>query len=165
MNRNAMTQGVRIGRTVTCVAALVVLAAVQAAAVEPPPSRKMTRQIEVLEKIIDQVLLDSPNFLIRGTPVARGTYLPGTGVLFTFDASLVDRDWDELDFKKWNFGRGFHVEEKDGQRVIIIDDEGEVLQDDVLRVRQLDGVRAAAQLGRVRGVLRSDDDRAALRAA
>jgi hypothetical protein len=129
MNRNAMTQGVRIGRTVTCVAALVALAAAQAAAVEPPPSRKMSRQIEVLEKIIDQVLLDSPNFLIRGTPVARGTYLPGTGVLITFDASLVDKDWD-ADFKNWNFGKGFHVEERDGKRVIIIDDEG-IVQDDV----------------------------------
>lgn len=121
MNRNAMTQGVRIGRTVTCVAALVALTAAQAAAVEPPPSRKMARQIEVMEKIIDQVLLDSPNFLIRGTPVARGSYIPGTGVLFTFDASLVEHDWSDLDPKKWNLG-GFRVETRDGQRVIIIDD-------------------------------------------
>jgi hypothetical protein len=123
---------VRIGRTVTCVAALVALAAVQAAAVEPPPSRKMTRQIEVMEKIIDQVLLDSPNFLIRSTPVARGTYLPGTGILFTFDASLVEHDWSDRDLKKWNFGKGFRVEERDGKRVIIIDDEGNLERDDII---------------------------------
>ncbi|HMB71403.1 MAG TPA: hypothetical protein VKU85_18995 [bacterium] len=123
MKRNAKTQGVRIGRTVTCVTALVALAAAQAAAVEPPPTRKMTRQIEVMERIIDQVLLDSPNFLIRSTPVVRGTYLPETGVLFTFDASLVEHDWDGIEFKNWNFGKGFRVEERDGKRVIIIDDE------------------------------------------
>jgi hypothetical protein len=123
MNRNAMTQGVRIGRTVTCVAALVALAAGQAAAVEPPPTRKMTRQIEVMERILDQVLLDSPNFLIRSTPVARGTYIPGIGVLFTFDASLVEHDWGGIEFKNWNFGKGFRVEEQDGKRIIIIDED------------------------------------------
>jgi hypothetical protein len=138
MNRNAMTQGVRIGRTVTCVAVLVALAAVQAAAVEPPPNRKMARQIEVMEKIIDQVLLDSPNFLIRGTPVVRGTYLPGTGVLFTFDASLIEHGLDNLDFKTWNFGKGFHVEERDGKRIIIIDDDGKIERDDIIGKEDLD---------------------------
>lgn len=129
MSCNTMTRGVRIGWTVACVTALLGTLSVQAAGVEPPPSRKMARQIEVMEKIIDQVLLDSPNFLIRGTPVARGTYIAGTGVLFTFDASLVEHDWG-MDGKKWNFG-GFRVETKDGKRVLIIDEDGDVVGDDI----------------------------------
>lgn len=122
MDGNTKARGGRFGRTVIVAALLLGTLSVQALAVEPPTSRKMARQIEVMEKILDQVLLDSPNFLIRGTPVARGTYIDGFGVLFTFDASILDHDLD-LDFKNWDFG-GFRVEEHDGKRVIILPDQG-----------------------------------------
>lgn len=106
--------GVAAGAT-----AVLVMLAVQVAAVEPPPSRKMGRQIEVMEKIIDQVLLESPNFLIRGLPVTRGAYIPSFGVLFTFDASLVMKDWEQALKMSLDLPQ-FRVEERDGHKVIII---------------------------------------------
>ena len=119
MKRNWTARMGRMGSSLV-IGALVMGAAAEAFAADPPPSRKMLRQVEVLEKILDQVLLDSPYFLIRSTPVARGTYLEGHGVLLTFDASLVGNDWDG-DFK-WDFG-GFKVETRDGKRVIILPDD------------------------------------------
>lgn len=50
---------------------------------------KVTRQIGVMEKIIDQVLIDSPNFLVMGGDNARGLYIEELGALFTFEASLT----------------------------------------------------------------------------
>jgi len=110
----------RIGTAATGAGALLVMLAVQVAAVEPPPNRKMGRQIEVMEKIIDQVLLDSPNFLIRGLPVTRGAYIPSFGVLFTFDASLVMKDWEQVLKMSLPDLPEFRVEEKDGHKVIIL---------------------------------------------
>jgi hypothetical protein len=110
----------RAWRAGAVAAALCFVAGQDASAVAPPPSKKMARQIEVMEKILDQVLLDSPNFLIRGTPVARGVYIPTFGILFSFDASLTGEDWEHL--KNWSFP-GFKIEEQDGKRVIIIPDE------------------------------------------
>jgi hypothetical protein len=101
--------------------------AVAAEAVAPPPSRKMMRQIEVMEKIIDQVLHDSPNYFIRSLPVARGSYIPEFGVLFTFDASLVRTDWDK-EVTKWSIP-GFRVENQDGRKVIILDKDWEDEED------------------------------------
>lgn len=51
---------------------------------------KVIRQIGVMEKIIDKVLVDSPNFLVQRGDNARGLYIDGFGVVFTFDASLVN---------------------------------------------------------------------------
>jgi hypothetical protein len=116
----------RACRTGAVVALLCAFAGNEAAAVAPPPSKKMARQIEVMEKILDQVLLDSPNFLIRGTPVARGVFIPTFGVLFSFDASLTGEDWEHL--KNWSLP-GFKIEEQDGKRVIIIDEEGEEVEE------------------------------------
>jgi hypothetical protein len=105
--------------------ALIVAAAVglglisgKAFGVEPPPA-KMDKQIDVLEKIIDQVLIDSPNFFVSGRGNTRGLYVKEFGVIFTFDASLVEKD------KDWNFDfdGGFEVKEIDGKKVIVIDDE------------------------------------------
>lgn len=86
------------------------------------PSRKVIRQINVMEKIIDQMLLDSPNLLIFGSDVTRGIYIEDFGCIFSFDASLVDKGDHHWDWK--NFG--FRVERDDDGRVVIIgpgDDE------------------------------------------
>lgn len=94
----------------------------EAFAVEPPVSRKMSRQIDVMEKIIDQVLIDSPNFLVSGRGNTRGLYIEGHGVVFTFSASLVHKG-----NKNWNFdfGDGFKVLTEGGKSVIVIPDEEE----------------------------------------
>jgi hypothetical protein len=88
-----------------------------------PVSRKMARQIDVMEKIIDQVLVDSPNFLVQGRENARGLYLEEFGVLFTFDASLVHGGSENISnmLRKWD--QGFRIkEEEDGTRTIVIPD-------------------------------------------
>jgi hypothetical protein len=54
-----------------------------------PVSTKMLRQIGVMEKIVDKVLLDSPNFLVRVGDNTRGLLIPEYGVVFTLDASLT----------------------------------------------------------------------------
>ena len=90
-------------------------------------SKKLLRQIGVMEKIIGQVLVDSPNFLVSGRGDVRGTYLEEFGVLLTFEASLVGKDtWDDFDWRS-----GYRVEtDKSGRTVIILpegsdDDEDE----------------------------------------
>ncbi len=119
----------------------------QANAADGVMSRKMGRQIDVMERIIDQVLIDSPNFLVHGRDNARGLYLEEYGVLFTFDATLVHGSGDDLTkmFKKWELG--FHVEEgEDGSMTLVIPDfsgdedledvlEDEGLADDVDELR------------------------------
>ena len=50
---------------------------------------KLERQIDVMEGAIDDMLVDSPNFLVHGGDNARGLYIDEFGVIFTFDASLV----------------------------------------------------------------------------
>jgi hypothetical protein len=118
----------RTCRTGAVVTLLCAFAGNEAAAVAPPSSRKMARQIEVMEGILDRVLLDSPNFLIRGTPVARGVFIPSFGVLFSFDASFTGEDWEHL--KNWSFP-GFKIEEQGGKRVIIIDEDGEKVEEKI----------------------------------
>jgi hypothetical protein len=54
------------------------------------PVEKTARQIKVMEGILDQVLLDSPNFLVFGRDNAHGLYLDEYGAIFTFDASLTN---------------------------------------------------------------------------
>lgn len=94
----------------------------EAFAVEPPVSRKMSRQIDVMEKIVDQVLIDSPNFLVSGRGNTRGLYIENYGVVFTFSASLVHKG-----SKNWNFdfGDGFKVLTEGGKSVIVLPDDEE----------------------------------------
>lgn len=81
-------------------------------------ARKMARQIGVLEKILDQVLVDSPNFLVPGRNNTRGIYLEEFGALLTFEASLVDKDHLDFDF---NWPRDYRIEENEkGEKVIVI---------------------------------------------
>jgi len=106
--------------TVIVVAALLVaLTAVRAFAVDPPESRKMSRQLAVMEEIIDQVLLDSPNFLVFGRENTSGLYVKDVGMIFTFRASLVGKDMEEI--RKWSWP--FEVKTEDGKTVIVIPDE------------------------------------------
>ena len=87
-------------------------------------SKKVTRQIGVMESILDEVLIDSPYFLVSGRENARGLYLEGFGAVFTFDASLVTSPF---------FGGGFDIkiledwagkvevdEDEDGNKIITI---------------------------------------------
>jgi hypothetical protein len=105
---------------VVAAAWVIALAASSAWAVDKPESRKMARQMDVMEQILNEVLIDSPNFLVFGRDYTHALYLKDFGVIFTFEASLVGKDEDdEFDFHKWGLD-GFRIETKDGERVIVI---------------------------------------------
>lgn len=90
-------------------------------------THKLKRKISVMEKIIDEVLEESPYLLIRTDDPAHGLYLDEFGVLFTVEASLVSEDF--LDIDGLSFLRGLRDLriESDGDRIIIMpgDDEDE----------------------------------------
>jgi hypothetical protein len=57
-----------------------------------PTGDRLHRQVGVMEGIIDKVLLDSPNFVVTGRDDTRGVLLPDYGVVFSFNASVNNRD-------------------------------------------------------------------------
>jgi hypothetical protein len=100
------------------------LAAAPAAAQtgEAARSKRMLRDITVLEKIIDEMLLDSRNLLIyTAGGVTHGLYIDEFGVLFSFEASLVDRTEMPIDFEhEYEFQTDEHgnviLKKKDGKK-------------------------------------------------
>ncbi|MCA9728573.1 MAG: hypothetical protein KC729_12870, partial [Candidatus Eisenbacteria bacterium] len=98
----------------------------ESAAQDRSSSRKTLKQIGVMEQILDQVLIDSPNFLVPGRGNARGIFLEQFGVLLTFEASLVQKDWGD-----WDWKNEFKIEkDEDGNRVIVIPDPGDKSDED-----------------------------------
>ena len=82
----------------------------------PIQTKKLTRELAIMEKIIDQMLLDSGNFLVYSQPETRGLYLEEFGVLFSFQASLLNRNQDGNNFD-FNFN-DYEVED-DGDKITI----------------------------------------------
>jgi hypothetical protein len=75
-----------------------------------PGDRKTDRQIEIFETVLDEMLVDSPNWLVQGHRNARGRYKSGEGVRFIFDAGLVNGEfgnswWGGFSKGKLRFGR------------------------------------------------------------
>jgi hypothetical protein len=83
---------------------------------------RLSRQIGVMEQILEKVLIDSPNFLVRTDNNVRGTYLPDYGAVFSFGASLTTGS----DF--WGshitFGPGTVIINKDGHDRRIVHRKG-----------------------------------------
>jgi hypothetical protein len=73
-------------------AILVLVAARPALAADPSP--RLERQMQLVERAINEVLVDSPNFLVAGSDVTQSIDDEDGGVLFLFEASLTDPDWD-----------------------------------------------------------------------
>lgn len=108
-----MTNRKRIAMGLAIPAAIGLLAASLGVAVAEPPSKKLQREVRLFERVLDDMLVDSPNWLVPGRENARGYYVPGHGVVFTFQTSLVDRghrrvswawgwwDDDEEDYRRW----------------------------------------------------------------
>jgi len=85
-------------------------------AVADPPSAKLTKQIGVMERILDGVLIDSPNFLVYSQKNTHGVYLDEFGVLFCFEASLINRNENQEWWK--DLGKKFKVYTQDGKTII-----------------------------------------------
>jgi hypothetical protein len=69
-------------------------------------SRKLERELAIMERVVDQMLLDSRNFLVGATRGnTHGLYLEGYGVLLAFEASLLNKqddtifDWEDFEIK------------------------------------------------------------------
>lgn len=84
---------------------------------------RLKKQIRIMEKVINEVLEESPNLLVHSTTPSHGIYLNGFGALFTFEASLAGG----FGWSTWDFGKKFDVSnlfgniqiERDGDRIII----------------------------------------------
>lgn len=81
-------------------------------------SDRLDRQIGIFEKVLDDMLVDSPNFLVQDRNEAQGTYIDGHGAMFTFRVSLNSRHWDD----HWSWF-GDHVR-------IVFDDKDRGSRDD-----------------------------------
>ena len=86
------------------------------------PPGKLKKQIEVMERILDEVLVDSQNVLVSGHNVTRGVYVPEFGVIFTLEASILGPDhgswWKNVDWSK-----KFKINTKDGTTVVQFNDD------------------------------------------
>lgn len=54
--------------------------------------KKLHREIRIVEELFNDVLIDSPNWLVSGGGPAHAAYVDGIGLIIGFDASLVGRD-------------------------------------------------------------------------
>ncbi len=83
-----------------------------------PRGDRVDRQIEMFEGLINQVLVESPNFLVRDRDVTHGWYRDDRGAVFTFRTSLVDgRDSGGWGFLRWFDHHGIEVRDRDGDRI------------------------------------------------
>ncbi len=88
-------------------------------------SMKLQKQISIMEKIIDEAMVESENALVKSTHPTRGVYLEGYGPVFALEVGLVDErfKWDKLS-KLLDFGDGYSVvkeeKEEDGETIITI---------------------------------------------
>jgi len=81
-------------------------------------SPKLKRQIRLMETIIDEMLLDSPNLLVFSNSPTQGVYLGDYGVVFTLEASLVSHGFF-LDGKEaFSILRDIRIDTEDGRVVI-----------------------------------------------
>src|SRR5262245_35614981 len=69
--------------------AIPVLFAAGPAGAQAGTDHRMQREIRRMERDLDDMLVDSSNFLVPGMHNARGIYVPGTGMIFTFSSSLT----------------------------------------------------------------------------
>ena len=97
---------------------------------------KLERQIDVMEGAIDDMLVDSPNFLVAGRHVTEGFDAEDYGVLFSFQASLTGLGWDEdsdhssSHFWPWNWDKKHRIivlEGDDGDEEEFELDDGSII--------------------------------------
>ncbi len=83
------SRGVSIRLTTAVILGLLGAMAASATASEPDTSR-LERKVQVLETILDEVLVQSPNVVVnRPSGTTRGLVLEGYGAVFTLRASLT----------------------------------------------------------------------------
>ncbi len=139
-----------LAKTAVCLLAALGVWAVAAQADGEVP-RRLERKINVMEKVINEVLRESPFWLVGGGgDYTRSIYLEPYGVIFAFDATLVDRGfgglgWSTFDGIEWLENLDDIRIEQDGDKVIVYrdpdrrrdeDDDEEELSIEELRQRR-----------------------------
>lgn len=107
----------RIGRGLAGLAVAGLLVGLLAGDAAAGPRSKESRQLRLFEHIVDEMLVESPNWLVQGRNDTRGVYVDGHGAIFTFDASLVSSGWGG-DRRWWSWW-----DDDDDDRVIIVGKE------------------------------------------
>lgn len=84
-------------------------------------SAKLERQIALIERMTDEMLVESPNFYVQSRNETRGLYMEGHGLILSFETSLVGEhsSWDGAN-SWWKFWDG-----EDDRHVIVIDSDWE----------------------------------------
>lgn len=118
--KNRSQRFIPAARAAAVILGVALLAGAGGASLASPPSapEKLARQIDVMSRIVDKVLLDSPNFLVHTGDNVTGFYLPDYGAVFAFDASLTDEYFDGRVFSWWPGGVEFRKEDGDKQIII-----------------------------------------------
>lgn len=112
---------------------------------------KLERQIGVVVRTIDDMLVDSPNFLVAGKEVTEGFEVDDYGVIFTFKSSLTGPFWEENASGSflglWPMGKKRQIimrkDDSKGEKEIILGDgkiiirDGEVLIEDGGKTKKL----------------------------
>ncbi|MBN1825717.1 MAG: hypothetical protein JW958_05575 [Candidatus Eisenbacteria bacterium] len=86
---------------------------------------KAYKQISIMEKIIDEAMVESRNALVRSSQCVRGVYLEGYGPVFTLEVGLVDEGFGLQKLSQlMKMGSGYTVtreeDEDEGETVITI---------------------------------------------
>lgn len=94
-------------------------------------SSKLERQISLIERMTDEMLVDSPNFFVQSRNETRGLYMEGHGLILSFETSLVGEHsyWDGNN-AWWKFW------DEDDHHVIVIDSDWEDEDDGVETVEE-----------------------------
>lgn len=124
-SKQVLRRGGRLG----LITALLIAGATVSFASEKP-SEKLQKQISFFENTVSQMLVDSTNFLVANRNAAGGVYVPGYGVVVTFNASLSDRD---IEWNMDNFWNNFHIQHEDGKVIVQIDDWSDKEREEVKR--------------------------------
>jgi len=118
-----LANSVRLGgRAVAALVALVALIGwvgmLPASAQEP--QKKLQREIGMMEEIISDMLIDSPYWLVSSGGPNQGVYLPGYGVIFSWEASLTSGKWSG---DSWSLLRGLGIRKHRDRVILDWDDE------------------------------------------
>ncbi len=105
-----------------------------ASAVAGGVSKRLKRQVSVMEAVLSEVLIESPNLLVSGGGPVFGVYLEEFGVVFGLEASLVETSRFNLP----NFLSRYRVETDDGGLVTIYIPGDEDEDEDYVEYDELD---------------------------
>lgn len=107
-----------------CTLALVLgITVVPAASADDAQERRLEKQVRVFETALDDMLVESPNLLVRSREATHGLYMDGKGAVFTFRMGLNTNSWDSDGDHWWNWLR------VDDGEVIILSRDGARVED------------------------------------